>query len=153
MATEAYQPFLQRFLTIVAGAPTIIHSDLQPYADALETLSAPVTEIATFYFGSDPPEKYIDGVNKFREVVDKESVDGYLGGAVGITYEEVEREGVKGKGAVLVIGWKSVEAHMAFRETETFKQNIGLLREGVQKAEMHHVQFMRFVERFLDEEF
>lgn len=112
-----------------------------------ETMSAPATEIATFYFGSDPPAGYLDGVNKFRDIIAKEDVEGYLGGAVGITHEEVEREGVKGKGAVLLIGWSSVETHMKFRESETFKNNIGLLREGVQKIEMVSVDDHDIVRR------
>jgi hypothetical protein len=36
----------------------------------------------------------------------------------GTTYEEIEREGVKGKGAILLIGWESRDEHMAFRDTD-----------------------------------
>lgn len=41
----------------------------------------------------------------------------------------------------LCIGWTSKDAHMRFRETELFKKNIGLLREGVGSAEVYHVSF------------
>ena len=62
--------------------------------------------------------------------------DGYLDYAVGITHETLEKEGVKGKAAVLLIGWQSREAHMAFRETQSFKDNIHLLRSTSKKIIM-----------------
>lgn len=43
---------------------------------------------------------------------------------------------MKGKAVVLVIGWESKEAHLAFRETDTFKENIHFLRQGMGGAEM-----------------
>jgi hypothetical protein len=82
----------------------------------------------------------------------------------GITQEEIEREGVKGYGAVLTIGWETVQAHMVgavvrglfvlwadgvllqdFRTTQCFKDNIHLLRQTAQKIEMHHVKFLNYV--------
>lgn len=42
---------------------------------------------------------------------------------------------------VAVIEWESVERHMAFRETEAFKNVIGPLRKATTGAEMHHVVF------------
>lgn len=117
MATEAYKPFLQRFLSITGGPPTLFHADLEPAGDVLKAFNAPVTEFATFYFGSEPPEGYLDGVHKFREAADKQNVDGLHASAVGLTYEEIEREGVKGKGAVLVVGYVELKSsrHRACR--------------------------------------
>jgi hypothetical protein len=91
-------------------------------------------QLATFYFDGSPPSSYIDDVAKFDKELQK--ADGYLGYAVGITHETVEHEGVKGKAAVLAIGWNSVDAHMAFRETQAFKDNIGLLRSESKKVTM-----------------
>lgn len=69
--------------------------------------------------------------------------DGVLGAAFGETVEDdvVKHAGqgqdVKGgKAVVLLIGWASKEKHMEFRETETFAENIGLLREKCTGAEM-----------------
>ncbi|CAK4000932.1 Hypothetical predicted protein [Lecanosticta acicola] len=143
--TGAYKPFLQRFMTIVDGEPTICHVDFKPDGALPRALSAPVTEVATFYFAGEAPKDYLEKATRFLANNEGEKVDGYLGGAVGTTYEEIEREGVKGKGAVLVIGWSSVEAHMKFRETSTFKDNIQLLRQGAQKISMNHVPFMTFI--------
>ncbi|EME77976.1 uncharacterized protein MYCFIDRAFT_70693 [Pseudocercospora fijiensis CIRAD86] len=146
IATEVYQPFLQRFLTMTAGAPRMIHADMQPESEFSRAVAAPVTEVATFYFDGEAPADYLEGVEKFRQVIEKDGADGYLGACVGSTYEDDnEREGVKGQAAVVLIGWESVDKHMAFRETSSFKDNIKWLRNGAQKIEMHHVQFMEFV--------
>ena len=145
MAAAHYQPFLNRFLTIAAGTPSIAHADLQPHGAVARALAAPVTEVATFYFDSAPPGDALENAQKFIKVVEDEKTEGFLGAAVGVTYEEIEREGVKGKGMVIAIGWSSVDVHMKFRETETFKNNINLLRNGAGKIEMHHVAFMNFL--------
>lgn len=143
MNSEAYGPFFNQFKSIAAGAPKIVHTDFTP-SGALETvLAAPVTEVVTCYFDSSPPEDYVPKASSFLE--QGKGVEGYRGGAVGTTYEEMEKDGVKGKGAVLAIGWESVQKHMEFRETEKFKENIGLLRQGAKGIEMGHVQFMEFL--------
>jgi heme-degrading monooxygenase HmoA len=91
-------------------------------------------------------------VERVRGVLERERADGYLGLAAGVTYEsdvevEVEGEGgvQKGYAGVVVIGWESVEKHLAFRETDLFRENIGGLRNGARKIEMYHVQFMEAV--------
>jgi hypothetical protein len=63
----------------------------------------------------------------------------------GVTHEEIEKDSVKGKGAVLLIGWQSRQEHMDFREKETFKKNIQLLRQNAKGIEMHHTTFMTHV--------
>lgn len=68
--------------------------------------------------------------------------EGVLGAAYGETIEDDVKEhgkqegGKAGKAVVLLIGWTSKDAHMRFRETETFKKNIGLLRDKMEGAEM-----------------
>jgi heme-degrading monooxygenase HmoA len=66
------------------------------------------------------------------------NMEGYLGHAYGPVVEEIEKEegAGMGKAVVLCIGWESKERHMAFRETESFKENIHFLREGVTGAEL-----------------
>lgn len=51
-------------------------------------------------------------------------------------------EGQKAAALTLLIGWPSIDAHMQFRETEAFKETVGLLRnlEGVLKITMCHVK-------------
>jgi len=111
--SDTYGPFLKRFHSIIDGKPLMFcHVDFKPEGSLNKTFSAPVTEIATFYFEGGPPEDYLQGVEKLGKILDSEKPEGYLNYSAGITYEEIEREGVKGKAAVATIGWQSVEHHM-----------------------------------------
>ncbi|TKA71980.1 hypothetical protein B0A55_06992 [Friedmanniomyces simplex] len=134
MASEAYGPFMQRAGAIVDGEVSIVHADFKPEGALSKAFSAPVTEVATFYFHGEPPSDYVENVGKLDKTL--QSVDGYLGYAIGITHETVEKEDVKGKAAVVTIGWQTKEAHMAFRETQAFKDNIHLLRSESKKVTM-----------------
>lgn len=51
-------------------------------------------------------------------------------------------EGQKGSLLTAMIGWPSIDTHIQFRETDTFKDNIHLLRgiEGVVKMTMFHIK-------------
>lgn len=145
MASSAYPPFLAHIQPIMAAAPSIFHIDFQPSQNVLHnTLSAPITEIATFYFDSQPNSDWLANAAKAAEWLRKDA-KGFSDIAYGITHEVVEYQGVKGKAAVIAVGWESKEAHMAFRETETFAENIGLLRGDSKAVEMHHVALMEAV--------
>lgn len=153
----------------------MLHVDFEPSNTFTKaTASAPVTEVATFYF--DPsattttPEA---NVLKFRDVVNAagKEIDGFWGAAAGVSYESdvksLSTEGVSGTAVVLVLGWESVEKHMAFRyvcffflspnppdtdeifasrETSIFKDNVHLFADGVKELEVHHVPFLEFVQ-------
>lgn len=145
MKADHYGPFVERFMSMVAPPPSFVHAGLTP-GDALEkALAAPVTEIATFYFDGKPPAEYVANAMEFVKILEGEKAEGFLSAAAGTTVEVLEREGVKGQGAVVVIGWSSVDVHMKFRESTLFKENIGMLRQGAGKIEMHHTQFMKYV--------
>jgi hypothetical protein len=130
----------------MSGNATIHHVDFSPSDGALsKAFSAPVTEIATFYCDPEPIADWMSNAAKAAEWLDEQPAEaGYIGGSAawGITHEVVEREGVKGKAGVVVIGWTSREAHVAFRGTQTFGENIGLLRGEARGIEMHHVVLM-----------
>ena len=144
IASDAYGPHLQRCATIMDGPVEIAHVDFEPAGALSKAISAPVTEIATFYCEGEPGSEWMSNAAKAGEWLAREAAEaGYLGIVYGITHEEVEYKGVKGKAAVIAIGWKSVEAHMSFRETQTFKENIGLLRGEAKAIEMHHVVMMK----------
>ena len=64
-----------------------------------------------------------------------------LGWAFGTTHEVIEKDGVKGRGNVLVVGWETVEAHFESHNKQALKDNIHRLTTPEVKAiEMHHVQ-------------
>lgn len=104
----------------------MLHVDFEPSDTFTKaTTSAPVTEVATFYF--DPSSSSATAttpeanVLKFRDVVNAagKEIDGFWGAAAGVSHESdvksLSTEGVSGTAVVLVLGWESVEKHMAFR--------------------------------------
>lgn len=107
MQSAEYGPFLRSFKTILAESPHIIHVDFKGGLKA--ALSAPVTEIATLYHESAPPSDAESNAAKLKEIVDKEAPGTLLGYAYGISHEELEADGKKGKVAVAVIGWPTKE--------------------------------------------
>jgi len=147
MATAEYPGFAKSFLSIKGGDHSIIHVDFKPENEIHDkALTAPVTELATFIFPGAVPDSYEAGVLKFHEANLEAKVAGYQGAAYGFTHEEVTLEdGKKGKAVVLAIGWDAVDSHLKFRETQTFKDHIHLLTDGISGAEMIHVQFLEFV--------
>lgn len=146
MAKDIYTPFRENLKPILGGDITVQHQDFKPEGGLNASMSAPVTEVATFYFDGAPPDDAYESCKSFIEICEKEGNAKIYGWSYGITQEEIEREGVKGYGAVLTIGWENVQAHMDFRTTQCFKDHISKLRQTSKKIEMHHVQFMNAVQ-------
>lgn len=132
MAAPEYKPFLEKFNKILARPPRLFHFSPAPFPPSVLT-SAACTEVATFYQTSD---KFLGNVKKFMECL--QGVDGYVGHCFGEVIEEIEKEEGSGMGraVLLYIGWTGLEKHLAFRETEGFKANVPLLREGRSGVEM-----------------
>lgn len=121
----------------------MLHFEPIPFPSAVLDTS-PVLEFATF-FGVSPT--FVGNVDKFLTQASEPTPEGYYGHAYGEVVEQnvkkhAEQENGTGSNAlVLFIGWESKEAHMSFRETEQFKANIGLLREGNEGVEMVSREF------------
>lgn len=135
---------------ILDGPASIHHAYLRSpsQSGATSSLTAPVTELATFYFPSsisDSEQKeFDDTAATFNEVVEKHA-EGCRGISGGWAVEEVEHASVgKGRAYVLALGWDSVDAHMAFRETKEFKDAIVHVREKIKGAAMYHVKFQEY---------
>lgn len=140
MASPTYGPFAKHLMTIVDGPFSMYHANLTPHPPtAAVGTASPVTEVLTCYF-----EKEDDGfeskVNQLIKVI-SENAEGFKAASGGWVIEDVEYEGKKGKAYVGVLGWESVEAHMSFRETQAFKDNIHLLRGDPLGMEVHHTKF------------
>lgn len=145
MQSPTYTPFIARLQPLLSAGAHLSHVDFEPQTALTRALAAPVTEIATFYFNGSPNADWLDNASQAGEWLEREAPES-RGIAYGITHEEVEYQGIKGKAAVIVVGWTSREAHMTFRETESFRENIGLLRGASGAVEMHHVAVMEAVE-------
>ncbi|KAF4919790.1 hypothetical protein CGCVW01_v007551 [Colletotrichum viniferum] len=109
---------------------------------------APVTEVLTLFFPAELDEAAKEDLSKQLEEFKVKALDtspDFNGIAYGWSKEnDVPITGEDGKtGNLLVafIGWPSVEAHLKFRETEAFKENIGLLRgmKAIVKLGVFHV--------------
>ena len=123
-----------------------IHHITQPDTQLLG--SAPVMEVATFH---EVEPGMLSNIEKFAAAMEKEKPNGYHGGVIGqvlekiVRHKDVGKEDVKpGDAIVILAGWDSKETHLEFRETELFKENIGLLREKNGGAEVAHVPFKAF---------
>lgn len=122
------------------------HAYLKPHATTAATkLAAPVTEFVTFYFpssiSSDDKKDFDEAMASFLDAP-QQHADGFRGASTGWIVEEVEHASVgKGRGYVAALGWNSVEAHMAFRETDEFKKAIAPIREKAKGSVMYHIKF------------
>ncbi|KAF2224480.1 hypothetical protein BDZ85DRAFT_295488 [Elsinoe ampelina] len=136
-------PELGKYLSqTLGGAPSYIHFSFTSQSELKDALAQPVTENVTAYFSA-VDKAFEEKLDQFRKVVEGDAA-GAKGFAYGWGEEEVEHEkigeGKKGRVLKLLIGWESVEAHMKFRETEVFKENVGLLRDGPVALTMSHVK-------------
>lgn len=139
-ATDAYQQLRKKLVTRPTGIPDVVQVDFEPEGGITEALSAPITEVATFYFDKAPPGSAFGGAKTLLEALIKEGHN-VLGWAYGTTLQEIEREGVRGKGNMLIVGWETVEAHAASHDGQAIKENIQLLTTpDVKTYQMHHVQ-------------
>ncbi|KAF2147578.1 uncharacterized protein K452DRAFT_314696 [Aplosporella prunicola CBS 121167] len=143
IADASYAPFVKHLLQILDGAPLLYHSQLSPSppAPALSDASAPATELLTVYFPSDLSAEDAATIEaniaKLTAAIVEHGgsvIKGAAGGWVVETldYDAAKVEGGKAKAYVACVGWESVDAHVKFRDTDAFKQNITLLREAPQ---------------------
>lgn len=136
---RAFKPFLGRFDQMVhLDQALLVHAHYTPHP-ASAVLSAhvtPATEILTCYFPNDyspSDQTAFDEVFKtFIAAVERDASSTHTASARGWIQEEVPVPGSseKAKAYSALIGWRSVEDHMAYRETQSFKDHIGLLRNA-----------------------
>ncbi|KIW00372.1 uncharacterized protein PV09_08083 [Verruconis gallopava] len=146
---EAYGPFMEKARTVVSEEPgslVINHADLTtPISDVT---SAPVVEVLLFYAAPDAGRDD-ELVAAVRELVDAglkngAAVTNVAAGWVVEPLEWPEKFEGKAKAYRVVIGWESVEKHMEYRETDSFKQTIPAVRACVLATDMHHTVFNKY---------
>lgn len=146
-AKEFGKDIVKDFPKILGGHHFTKHLKLSPYPHT--ALRAPVTEVLLVWLPSDISQEAYDAAAKqlqqFADVLAEEPVIQAVNVGRGIENDFPVRDGEEGqKGSLLnlMIGWPSIDAHMQFRETDTFKNNIHLLRgmEGVIKMTMFHIK-------------
>ncbi|KAL8939473.1 MAG: hypothetical protein Q9211_002724 [Gyalolechia sp. 1 TL-2023] len=146
MGQSHYGPFIQHLLSVVDGKIGVHHVEFNPHPPSA-AVSSTVTEVVGHYFAADLSDSerstFESDVNKFAQVLE-ESAKGHKGFAGGWIIEEQEHGDMEGKAKVwqTCIGWESHEAHMAYRETQAFKENVYLLKpESTKAMTMYDVKF------------
>ncbi|TGO47590.1 hypothetical protein BCON_0271g00110 [Botryotinia convoluta] len=151
MGSPAYLAFLENLQPIM-GSAEIIHVRKLDVAGAIEKGNAGqkggVMEVATFF---DVEDVFLEGVEYFKTAIRNLHAEKKIAGFLGVidSGEVIEKiaknkeamEEEKGRALVIMIGWENKEAHMAFRETKEFADNIGYLRKGTSGADMFHIAF------------
>ncbi|KAK2599521.1 hypothetical protein N8I77_011272 [Diaporthe amygdali] len=146
-ADEIAKDIVKDFPKILGGHHFTKHFNLAPYPHT--ALRAPVTEILLIWFPSDASQEVRDAattrLQKFADAISEYADIKAINFGWGVENDFPVRDGEEGqKGSVLTaqVGWSSIEAHIQFRETDTFKDNIHLLREieGKIKMTMFHVK-------------
>lgn len=123
------------------------HVDVSPFPPS--ALKSPVTEVMLAFFPSGisagAKAAVTERVAQFAEeglnkCADVQAVNFGWGVENDFPVRGGE-EGQKGSMLIALIGWPSIDAHMNFRDTEAFKESVGLLRgmEGMVKLTMFHV--------------
>lgn len=107
------------------------HANLEPFDNMRSALECLVTEIALFHFRCEPPAEYMRVFHDFRAAAEVEDECGLLASVGGVAHEEIESEERKGKTAVFVAGWRSMEAHKDFKNTKTYREYMPKLLEGI----------------------
>lgn len=110
-----------------------------------------VTEFIRAYFPADysaeDQKTFHENLKEFGSIVKRDWSE-CRGTAGGWVAEELEdpKSGEKSKVYVCLIGWPSVESHMKFRETQSFKDNISMLRgaKDLKNVVMVHVASTKF---------
>ncbi|KAF1988351.1 hypothetical protein K402DRAFT_33564 [Aulographum hederae CBS 113979] len=146
--TPQYQPFVKNIEKILRAPAFLHHAHFRvPFEEAAK---APVVEMLTCYFPADinyPDQEEFEKVSDELFEAAKTHSEGYVGFAGGWVAEDLKHEslieeiGGKGKAYVAAVGWKSVDAHKEFRETDAFKKKIGPMREAAEGMQMYHVSF------------
>ena len=146
MKSPSYGPFYEHLLPIFDGDVTMVHVNFEPHPPtaAVVNPTAPVTEVLTAYL-AEKDEAYAARSREFAGIL--LSHDAVKGVSTGWTVEDVTHpslgDGKRGYAYVSVLAWESKEKHVAFRESQVFKDNINLVREGLNGVAFHHTTFVQ----------
>ncbi|KAI5456723.1 hypothetical protein BGZ63DRAFT_87966 [Mariannaea sp. PMI_226] len=133
-----HQEAIKELLPLFDFSKSLIkHVAPQPYPprQALDNSNSPITEVLYAFFPADIDASGKDAVvariDEFVERALKTCPD-FRGISYGWSLEDdIPVRGDEEKQGVMLaafIGWQSLEAHMKFRDTQQFKDSIGLLR-------------------------
>jgi len=146
---EGYKAFVDDAVDQCEKPLHLFHVGFEPFPPT--AAFGGVTEYIQAYFPANySPEDqktFHEGMKRFGSAVERDW-DECKGAAGGWAVEELDdpKSGDKAKVYVELISWPSVESHMKYRETQSFKDNIHLLRGGkdLKNVVMVHVAAKEF---------
>ena len=140
-----YGLFLEQLGTLQDGDIDLHHVHFSPHppSNAMAMKTVPASQCFILYLALDVDQKsYEENIQEFVKTLE-ERAKGFKGCTMGWVVEELEHENVEGKCKAYAgaIGWDSVQAHMAFKETQAYKDNVHLFDTGLKASEVYHVRF------------
>jgi len=143
--TPEYKTFGEYLATHVMTAITAMSHVRAPFpAEAPAALSAPITELLSVDLAADVDSAAFDAQVAEFMTKGKEQAAGVVALAGGWVVEERDVDGAKGRGYEVAIGWESLEAHMAFRETQAYRDLVPPVMTFAKARRMHHVKFTKY---------
>lgn len=148
MVSEAYPPFLQAMAPHMAARPGMHHVAFNPPVPTpVLSGTSPVVELLYTYFPGDESftaEMKDDAMREatlFLNEIGPKAKGATGQTAIGWTNEKVEFQGEECLALCVFVGWESLEAHLEFRSSDLFKENIPQLRgiKGSKGASVVHV--------------
>lgn len=148
--TDVYGPFYASLAPFSTTAPSLYHVGLDPPAKGGVLDTAPAVEVLHVHFpvgyAAEKEQATVKTLHEFftisQKAAGKDGMDLLVGNpTLGWAVEEREFKGEKARVLVVMIGWKSIEAHMQYRDTDAFRESIGMIRglEGLKGLSMYHV--------------
>lgn len=135
---RAYAPIRESLKSILDLPKVFIkHASVAPFppGSVLDNTQSAVTEILTLFFPADiTPDAKAAAASRLDEFVEKalKKCSDFKGASCGWSVENdvpvTGQDDITGSMLVAFIGWPSVDAHIKFRETQPFMDNIALLR-------------------------
>ncbi|KAK6067995.1 protein phosphatase 2C [Seiridium cupressi] len=151
MRSDAYGSFLEDVGQLIKTTPAIYHVPLVPFPPTVLNNDGgrgktAVAEVMHAYFPTDidmvQQQEVLAQVQQFLDETTSLKPKGYSGEtAHGFVLEDLEFKEEKCRALLFIMGWDSVDSHMAYRGTEGFARTIPLVRglPGMKGMQMWHV--------------
>ena len=141
MNSPQYKPFMEILGSITAGPIDVRHVKFDSYST--KPMAAPVTEMYDMYLpasASDEKKQELAYAwsNLRKAVLNDEGSEGAMDGPVAETVSHKSLGDEEGYALMAIVGWKSLEKHTEFRNSEPFKASIGAVRAAVHGSGMGH---------------
>jgi quinol monooxygenase YgiN len=147
MSSPQYETFMESLGSLTAGPPDIRHVKFESYST--KSMTAPITELFDMYLpasaSNEKKQELADASsNLIKAILNDEGSEGAMDGHVVESVSHKSLGDEEGHALMAIIGWKSMENHTEFRNSESFKASIGPVRAAVKGAAMGHAILQKY---------